>query len=140
MKVRMMEARDLPELEAIHAHRGYKYPMPDINSAAIEAAQVVVNDDDVAIMGAMAKRVAEVILICPEGGPIHPVVKMEAMKMLHSSMRDILVPKGFSEANAFLPPQIERSHGRHLVKWFGWVKNWPSFAIQDWKVPSGQGS
>ena len=46
MKVRMMEARDLPELEAIHAHRGYKYPMPDINSAAIEAAQVVVNDDD----------------------------------------------------------------------------------------------
>jgi hypothetical protein len=135
MKVRAIEERDISALKSIHEARGWNFPFPDVNSS--EAAQVVVDDEDRPIMAATAKRIAEVVLICPENGNIHPLVKMEAIKMLHESIRDILVPKGITEVNAFLPPEIEKSHGRHLVKWFGWAKNWPSFTIRDWKVPNG---
>jgi hypothetical protein len=132
-----MEERDIPAIKAIHESAGYDYPFPTLDSLSVEAADVVVGDDDVPIMGAMAKRVAEVVLFCAPGGVLHPLVKMEAIKMLHHSIRDKIVPLGFYEANAFLPPQIERSHGRHLMKMFGWVKNWPSFTLRDWKVPNG---
>ena len=132
MRVRPMEERDIPAIKAIHAAAGYEYSFPAFDSLSIEAADVVVGDDDVPIMGAMAKRVVEVVLFCAPGGPVHPLVKMEAIKMLHDSIRDTIVPKGFYEANAFLPPQIERSYGRHLVKLFGWAKNWTSFTIRDW--------
>ncbi len=133
MRVRPMEERDIPAMKAIHAAAGYEYQLPDMHTSEIEAAQVVVDDDDVPIMGAMAKRVAEVVLICAPGGPVHPTVKMQAIRMLHEAIRDMIVPKGFKEANAFLPPAIEKSHGRHLVKLFGWAKNWPSFTIRDWR-------
>jgi hypothetical protein len=125
-----MEERDIQVLEAIHAAAGYDYSFPALDSLSVEAADVVVGDDDVPIMGAMAKRVAEVVLFCAPGGPVHPLVKMQAIKMLHDSIRDKIVPKGFTEANAFLPPQIEKTYGRQLHRRFGWVKNWTSYCLR----------
>lgn len=128
-----MEERDIPAIEAIHALAGYKFPLPDLRSDMIECVEVVVDDFDVPVMAAAAKRGIELYLFCPPGGPVHPQVKMEGVRMLHESVRDIIVRKGFSEGYACVPPEIERSWGRKLRRIFGWERAWASYRVLDWK-------
>jgi hypothetical protein len=130
---RPMEERDIPAIEAIHAQAGYKFPLPDLRSEMIEGVEVIVDDSDTPVMAAAAKRGVEIYLFCPQGGPLHPTVKMEAVRMLHESLRDILVTKGFNEGYAWVPPEIESSWGRKLRRFFGWEKAWSSYRILDWK-------
>lgn len=133
MKTRPMESRDIPAIEAIHALAGYKFPLPDLQGEMIEGIEVVVDDSDAVIMAAAAKRGVEIYLFCPPGGPIHPAVKMEGVRMLHESMRNTIVARGYTEAYACVPPEIERSWGRKLRRFFGWSRAWSSYRIMDWK-------
>lgn len=128
-----MELRDIPAIEAIHALAGYKFPLPNLLSPMIEGVEVVVDDADAPIMAAAAKRGVELYLFCPPGGPMHPAVKIEGVRMLHESLRNTIVQKGYSEGYAWVPPEIERSFGRKLRRLFGWDKAWSSYRILDWK-------
>ena len=128
-----MEARDIPIIESIHAAAGYKFPLPDLMSPMIEGAEVVVDESDTPLMAAVAKRGVELYLFCPPGGPVHPAVKMEGVKLLHESLRDTIVRKGYTEGYACVPPEIEKSWGRKLKKLFGWDRAWASYRIVDWK-------
>lgn len=134
MITRAARSEDFEAIRRIHAESGFAYELPDLGST--EAIQIVVGDDDVPLMAVIAKRVVEVILVCPSK-VMHPLVKMNAIKMLHSSMGEVLSEKGFTEANVFLAQEIEKSFGRHLVKKFGWMKNWPSLTIRNWKGRNG---
>lgn len=128
-----MEERDIPAIEAIHAAAGYKFPLPDLRSEMMEGAEVVVDELDTPIMAAAAKRGVELYLFCAPGGSMHPTVKMEAVRMLHESLRDTIVSKGYTEGYACVPPEIERSWGRKLKRIFGWDRAWSSYRILDWK-------
>lgn len=60
--------------------------------------------------------------------PSHPpTVKLHALRMLHDALIPEMKRRGFTEVNAFLPPEIERSFGRRLMRSFGWCKNWGSY-------------
>lgn len=129
MKTRPMEERDFEALTRIYDQAGLRFPMPDLSSPMIEAAEVVVDDRDQVILGGVAQRTAEVYLFCPPS--FHPLVKMEAVGLLHGAIRDTIVPKGYLEAFAFVQPGFQR-FGRHLTKWFGWERTWPCYRIRDW--------
>ena len=128
-----MEARDIPAIEAIHAIAGYKFALPDLASPMIEGAEVVVDENDVPILAAVAKRGVEIYLFCPQGGPLHPTVKIEGVRMLHEGLRDRIVAKGYTEAYSCVPPEIEKSWGRKLRRLFNWERAWASYRILDWK-------
>ena len=133
MRTRAMEERDVPVVAEIIKATGYGFKWPELDSPMMIAMDVVVDDSDTPIMAAGAVRTAELFLACSPGGAVHPFVKMEAMRALHQSLRDKLVPKGYTEAFAFIPPEIEKSHGRHLKKIFGWLDTWKAYAIKDWR-------
>lgn len=102
------------------------YPYPDLSSPLIEAVHVVVDDEDQPVMAVAAQRIVELYLYGkPE--PMHPALRLHAIRLIHDSLAAELRAKGYREANAFLPPGIAAKFGRRLERSFGWVKNWCSW-------------
>lgn len=130
MNTRPAEERDYEVLKSIHERAKLRFPLPDFSSPMIEANEVVVDDRGEIIMAGIAHRTAEIYLLAPPG--FHPMVKMEAIRLLHQSIRDNIAPKGYSEAFSFVQPEFAR-FGRHLHKWFGWEKTWQAYRVLDWK-------
>jgi hypothetical protein len=132
MKTRAAMENDCDELRKIYAESGFNFSLPDLSSPMIEAAQLVIDERGEVVMAAMAERTVEIYLLCP-ASQLHPVVRMEGIRLLHGAIRDTIVGKGYTEGFSFIPPAIERSYGRHLRKRFGWEKTWPAYRILDWK-------
>ena len=63
-------------------------------------------------------------------GQLHPVVKMEGIRLLHGALRDTIAAKGYTEYFSFVE---DKAFGRHLGKWFGWERTWPAYRVMDWK-------
>ncbi len=122
-----MRLDDIPVLRDLHRQAGYDYSFPDLTAKEIEDVTVVVDLDDKPVAAGVAKRTVELYLIMGKTG--HPLVKWGHIRELHGAMKKKLLAKGFTEGNAFLPPEIEKSYGRHLAR-LGWLKNNPSFAIR----------
>jgi len=129
MRVRWLEASDLPELEKMHERAGFDYPFPDLTSEKFEAIAVVADDRNRPLMAAAAERILQIYLFASDE-PKHPAAKLRAIRLLHRALTENLTKKGYWEANAFLPPELERSFGRRLTKTFGWFKNWPSYCFR----------
>lgn len=128
MKVRPLRASDIPVLKAMYERAGFDYEWPDLTSREFEAIEVVVNERDEPLMAAAAKRTVELYLFA--GEMEHPAAKLHAIRLLHVALADALKAKGYSEANAFLPPQIEKSFGRRLMRTFGWLKSWSGYFVK----------
>jgi len=122
-----MHIGDIPVLRELYKEAGYDYEFPDLTAKEIEDVTVVVDENGRPLAAGVAKRTLELYLIMGKSG--HPLVKMERIKELHRAMAKTLKEKGFTEGNAFLPPEIAKSYGRHLLR-LGWMKNNPSFAIR----------
>jgi hypothetical protein len=122
-----MKLEDVPVLRELHREAGYDYEFPDLTTKEIEDVTVVVDENDQPLAAGVAKRTLELYLIMGRAG--HPLVKIKRIRELHQEMTKKLKAKGFTEANAFLPPELADSYGRHLAR-FGWLKNNPSFAIR----------
>lgn len=132
MITRAARPEDFDALRKIHAQSGLDFPMPDLDSPMIEGIELVIDENGEIMLAAVAQRAAEIYLLAP-AGHVHPVVKMEGIRLLHSGLRDKLAPKGYKEFFAFVHPAVERSFGRHLRKWFGWERTWAAWRIVDWK-------
>ena len=129
MNVRPFHPDDLSILREIYDRAEYGYPFPD----DLSEYWVVADDTGCPIMAAGAKMVPELTLICAPGGSTHALVKFKGISLLHEKLRDILVSKGYTEAIASVPPQLERSYGRHLQRHFHWLLSWTTYRIRDWK-------
>jgi hypothetical protein len=129
MRTRPATPEDYARLKEIHEHSGLKFPMPDLESGLIEGIEVVVDERGEVMMGAAVQRVPEVYLFLPQG-KLHPVVKMEGIRLLHGALRDNISSKGYREYFSFVE---SNAFGRHLKKWFGWEKAWPAYRVRDWK-------
>lgn len=89
---------------------------------------LVVEDESGNLIGAVAaERIVQLYFFRGEAGPAET---LGAIRMLHSAMAEELITKGYGEANAFLPPQVEKSFGRRLMRMFGWLKNWTSYCVR----------
>lgn len=127
MTIRPLLALDLPILERMHADCGFAYSMPD--PKLIEAALVVTDENDQPVQIAIAERTVQIYLLCKSDG--HALAKMEGIRQLHDSMREKLAAKGYKQADAWLPPQIEKAFGRRLMKSFSWLRNtWGSYSVK----------
>jgi hypothetical protein len=128
MRVRELKADDIPVLRAMHERSGFAYEWPDLDSGRFESTLVVVDEEDRPIMAAFAERIVQLYLLTGDEG--HPAAKLHGIRLLHQTMQSQLERKGYTEANAFLPPEVERIFGRRLMKTFGWAKNWLSYCIR----------
>lgn len=115
---------DLPVLQEMHRLSGFSYPFPDLEK--LEAFQVVVDAENRPIMAAGAEKILQLYLFCWKDD--HPATRLHAMRMLHQSLEKCLADD-YTEANAFLPPQIAERFGKRLERSFGWVRNWSSWCI-----------
>ena len=124
---RAMKIDDIPALRELYREAGYDYIFPDLMAKEIEDVTVVIDENDKPLAAGIAKRTLELYLIMGRAG--HPLVKLDRIRELHRAMTKTLKAKGFTEGNAFLPPEVAKSYGRHLAR-LGWIKNNPSFAIR----------
>jgi hypothetical protein len=59
------------------------------------------------------------------------MARMSGLQQLHEALRGKLKPLGYRSADAWLPPQIEHSFGKRLIKSFGWLRNtWISYSVK----------
>ena len=128
MTIRELRREDIPVLEEMFRRSGFEYEFPDLTGPEFEAIRVVVDENDAPLMAVAAKRTVELYLFC--GDFEHPAAKLHSIRMLHDSMKWALKQKGYTEVNAFLPPQVEKSFGRRLMRTFGWMRNWHSYCFR----------
>lgn len=128
MRVRALKASDLPALREMHRAAGFDYAFPDFQNGKFEACAVVADKLDRPLMAAAAERILQLYLLSGEFP--HPASKLHAIRLLHAALAAALKAAGYREANAFLPPAIEKRFGHRLMRTFGWVKNWASYCIR----------
>jgi hypothetical protein len=90
----------------------------------IEACLVVVDDDDEPVAAITALRMVELYMHLRKG--LRPAMSKAIIDAMHTGMAKTLKAKGYSEANAFLPPSICERFGKRLMRSWGWTKNWSS--------------
>jgi hypothetical protein len=125
MTTRDLQPEDIPKLKALHEASGFNYAFPDLTKMV--AASVVVDNDGCIVAASAAEPILQLYLWV---SPKNPATNLLSIRLLHKSLRDKLSKFLYSEANAFLPPEIARSFGRRLERTFGWVKNWDSWCIR----------
>lgn len=128
MTVRLLKSQDIPILRAMFEASGFEYEFPDLESPQFETVQVVTDGNNEPLMCVAAKRTIELYLL--RGDFEHPGSALHAVHLLHVSVANRLRLKGYDEANAFLPPQVERSFGKRLMRTFGWLKAWQCYFVR----------
>lgn len=123
MTVRRLHETDLPILRAMAEASGYEYPS-DLSSPHIEAVLIVADDEDRPIMACAAERIVQLYLYVRDATP---GAKMAALRLLHKEMPEVLKAKGYTEAEAFIPPCVELQFSRRLERSFQWKPNWRSW-------------
>ena len=122
MTIRELRSDDLETIQSIGKASGFPYQDP--KDGSIEAALVVVDENGRFLMACAAERIVQLYLWSAE---FEPAAKLHALRLLHREMSVRLRSKGYDSCEAFLPPQIEASFGRRLMRTFGWQRNWNSF-------------
>jgi hypothetical protein len=126
MIVRPYKPEDDAVLREIHTRAAYGDSFP----SNIEDFLVVTDDLGCPIMAAGEKMIPEITLVCAPHGTTHPLVKLKGIALLHQGLRERLSARGFTEAIASVPPQLERNYARHLQRHFRWMESWKAFRIQ----------
>jgi hypothetical protein len=124
MIVRPVKISDLPTLRNMHAMSGLDYKFPDITGPMMESV-LVIESDGVPVAACAAERITQLYLWMEEVD--HPAAKLHYVKILHEALATELRKKGYTCTEAYIPPQLEKSFGRRLMRNFGWVKSWPCF-------------
>jgi hypothetical protein len=129
VRTRPLETRDLPFLEAIYRELPYRFDggFPDFLGAEYEAAEVVVDVEDRPLMVCGAKKAIEMVMVCDPARPV--LIRLAGIGLLHERMRAMLQALGYQEATSFVPPEIERTHGRTMAKRFGWLAAWKAYRV-----------
>ncbi len=106
---------------------GLDYKFPDLSQP--QFVDIEIAEEDGLIIGAIASRktVETYLLIDPDWKT--PGWRQEALMQLHLSAHGAVKALGFTDANAWVPPQVVKSFGRRLQRVFGWKKSvWDVFS------------
>ena len=127
MKVRYAMAADEPRLREIYSAMCMPYDYPDVTAPEFVAKLVVVDENDTPVVAGLARKTVEIYgLIDPKWET--PAWRFEALTLLHEAMRHEVGRLGYSDAHAWVPPQLVKTFGRKLRHIFGWQADpWPSF-------------
>lgn len=124
--IRAYRPSDEAALRAIHAEQGFDYAFPDL-SQFVEI-MVAVDENDVPVQAVLARKTVEIYFLADKGWRT-PAWRMRLFTDIHLAMHKRLLELGFTDAHAWIPPQIVKSFGRRLKRVFGWVESrWTCFA------------
>ncbi len=126
MTIRELKESDVSTLRALYERSGYGYTFPDLEGPLMEQVLVAVDENDQALAAIAAERIVQAYLLMDS--TLHPAARMRVIRQFHEELATRLRSKGYTCLEAFLPPEIAESFGRRLMRSFGWVRNWPSFA------------
>lgn len=130
MRIRDFEEKDIPKLEQMFKEQPWEYEMPDFSKFI--ANQVMVNEQDEPMMAIACRPTLELYLLMDKNWET-PGMRFAAFQDMHESVRaelyDIRFKRldkeevhQFDDVHVWLPPQIEKSFSRRLMRWFGWFK------------------
>lgn len=126
--IREFKADDIPALKRIHAAQGHSYPFPDFTAEEFEGVYVAVDENDMPVQAIAARKTVEVYFL---GDPTWktPGWRLETFRKLHLVAHNAMLSLGYTDANCWIPPVVEKAFGRRLMKIFGWKKSvWRSFS------------
>lgn len=135
MRIRDFRNEDLEVLRSIYEKQGFSYDFPT-DLSAFTVIRVLVDENDQPVM-ALASRRTEEMYMFMDGGWRTPKWREQAFLFLHEHMRQTLVALGIHDVHAWLPPEVEKSFGRRLMRKLNWRKaEWSCF--WRWLTPSGE--
>lgn len=128
MTVRDLLPEDVPVLRELYKEQGFDYQFPDLLGTLMESIKVVVDENGKILCAVAAERIVQLYFLTSNFGPPH--ARLHAMRLLHEAMKLDLARIGYSEANAFIPPEIDLKFGKWLSRRFGWFRNWVSYGVK----------
>jgi hypothetical protein len=134
MQLRDFKPSDYEAVRELYQKQGFCYDLPDM--AEFMAVQVVVDETDTPFIILAARPTVEMFLIMDKEWAT-PRWRFEAFKLIHEAMRAKLFQAGITDAHCWLPPEIEKSFAKRLMRGFGWVMQlWPCYSRKT--TPSGK--
>jgi hypothetical protein len=124
MIIRDYQSEDLPSLEQIYAAQALPYPLPALDRMLVR--RVVTDGERIVLAGAL-KPTADAYLLVDTTWQT-PGVRLWALERLHAAMLQATIKTNIQQVHAWIPPQLEKSMGRRLVRDFGWWHtDWPCY-------------
>lgn len=117
---------DFGQLEVMHKEQGFDYELPKFDRKDWIVRAVIENEPNRPEMGLLFRKTAEAYLLIGRNAG-HGDERIGKILALQKETFDILRSHGFSDVHAWLPSEIERNFGRHLLK-HGWKQpSWSNY-------------
>lgn len=127
MRIREYRESDDVRLKEIYDAQCIPYDWPNIADAQFIVKLVVVDEADIVIAAALARKTVEIYGLFDPSWET-PAWRFEALRMLHERMRHEIGSLGYKDAHAWIPPRLAKSFARKLKHLFGWQADpWPSY-------------
>lgn len=125
MSLRPYQLSDGIALRRMFEKQGFEYDCPDFNDPGL-ISKTIFESSGLPRMAIIARLTAEAyFLVDKDFGT--PIEKWRAFLELHEAARKDCFTRGLDDIFCWIPPQIEKSFGRRLLR-IGWGKNkWSSF-------------
>ena len=113
MIVRELKPEDAESIKELHSASKQKYDVPELKDCI--TAYAVVDEQDVPRGTLLSRRTAEMYLILDHEWE-SPATRLAAVKALVEATKPRLIADGYSDAYAFLGPDIPKSYLRRLME------------------------
>lgn len=110
MVIRHIGPKDDADIKALHQEQPAKYDLPD----KMIVGRAIVDDDDAPRICLMARKTAELYVVMDHSFET-PAWRLEALKQLIQTVKADLIGLGYTDAYAFIGPDIPQSYVRRLM-------------------------
>lgn len=126
-RIRQYEQADLEHLRRFHASQGFDYELP-APDGDLFVSKLVAENSTGPCMALLLRVTSEAYML---HDPAHgsPEDRQRLFLALHQAMKAEALAKGLDDVCAWLPPEIEKSFGKRLMR-MGWQKQlWPCYSL-----------
>lgn len=124
LRIRPASESDLPKLKKFYDANGFAFDFPSLEGSI--DARVIEDEAGDIICAVFATPIVELTLVMDKNR--HPALKLAAIRKFHS-LFGLLRDKGYREALASIPPEIELPYGKRL-RALGWREKWTSYVMK----------
>lgn len=126
LAVREYQPEDVVEVERLFRANGFDYELPDPTGSDILSCMLLTDGEKTVMAALLRKEVNCMLLVDHRSGT--PVDRWQRLQALHELARQKAEDAGIKEANAWLPPGVEKQFAPRL-EMFGWKLNlWPNYS------------
>jgi len=125
MTIRQAVPEDYDQILEIYQKLGFDYNLPGFES--FEDIQIICDESGKIQMCLAAKKEISYYLLMDPECNLNPFNKWEYLKMIINNSFETLKKKGFNMVFCWVPPELEKSFGKRLMKLGGKKFTWPCF-------------